>query len=65
MYPKAKIDIGKIPELIKKYPNSLKFCAQANPYFTYQLPKPPKGKADTIAILENLKKLLMDFKSLL
>jgi transcription-repair coupling factor (superfamily II helicase) len=65
MYPKAKIDIGKIPELIKKYPNSLKFYAQANPYFTYQLPKPPKGKADTIAILENLKKLLMDFKSLL
>lgn len=65
MYPKAKIDVGKIPDLIKKYLNSLRFYAQSNPYFTYQLPKPAKGKADTIAILENLKKLLMDFKSLI
>ncbi|NLO08926.1 MAG: transcription-repair coupling factor, partial [Clostridiales bacterium] len=65
MYPKAKIDVGRIPELIKLYPYSLKFYAQSNPYFTYQLPKPTRGKADTIAILENLKKLLMDFKSLL
>ena len=65
MYPKAAIDVGKIPELVKKYPNSLKFYAQSNPYFTYRLPKPSRGKADTIAILENLKKLLTDFKLLL
>ncbi|MDD4112969.1 MAG: transcription-repair coupling factor, partial [Herbinix sp.] len=65
MHPRAKIDVGKIPELIKLYSNSLKFYAQANPNFTYQLPKPAKGKVDTIAILESLKKLLMDFKSLL
>lgn len=65
MYAKAKLNVAKIPELIKKYSNNLKFYAQANPYFTYQLPKPPKGKADTIYIFENIKKLLEDFKSLL
>lgn len=65
MFPKAKIDVGRIPELVKLYPNSLKFYPQANPYFTYILPKPSRGKADTIAILENLKKLLSDFRILL
>lgn len=65
MYPKANINISKIPELIKSYPNNLKFYAQSNPYFTYQLAKPSRGKADTIGILENVKRLLLDFKSLL
>jgi len=65
MYPKAKLDVSKIPELIKKYGNSLKFYAQGSPYFTYQLPKPAKGKTDNNWIFENIKKLLDDFKSLL
>ena len=65
MYPKAKINVERIPELMKKYPNNLKFFAQSNPYFSYRLSKPPKGKGDTVAILEDLKKLLEDFKSLL
>jgi len=65
MYPKAKLDAAKIPELIKKYGSSLKFYAQGNPYFTYQLPKPAKGKADNNWIFENIKKLLDDFKTLL
>lgn len=65
MYPKAKLNVSKIPDLLKKYANSLKFQAQANPYFTYQLPKPAKGKTDNISIFENIKKLLVDFKSLL
>lgn len=65
MYPKAKLDVGKIPELVKKYQNRLKFYPQSNPYFTYQLPKPSKGKTDTISIFENIKKLLDDFKSML
>lgn len=65
MYPKAKLNVSKIPDLLKEYANSLKFQAQANPYFTYQLPKPAKGKTDNISIFENIKKLLVDFKSLL
>ncbi len=65
MYPKAKLNVGRIPDLVKKFPNSLKFYAQSNPYFTYKLPKPPRGKADTIAIFESLMKLLEEFKTLL
>ncbi|MBH1942128.1 transcription-repair coupling factor [Mobilitalea sibirica] len=64
MYPKAKISIEKIPELIAKYQKSLKFVTQANPYFMFQLPKNPKGKTDTITIFECLKKLLEDFRLL-
>lgn len=65
MYPKAKLDVSKIPELLKKYKNSLKFIAQPNPHFTYQLPKSSKGMSDTISIFESIKNLLDDFKSLL
>jgi transcription-repair coupling factor (superfamily II helicase) len=65
MYPKAKIDIARIPDLINRYPNVLRFYAQPSPNFTYQLSKPSRGKVDTIAVFESLKSLLEDFKSLL
>jgi transcription-repair coupling factor (superfamily II helicase) len=64
MYPKAKLSVEKIPELITKYQGSLKFLPQTNPYFLYQLQKNPKGKTDNLQIFENLKKLLEDFKQL-
>ena len=64
MYPRAKLSVEKIPELITKYQGSLKFLPQANPYFQYQLPKNPKGKTDSITVFENLKKLLEDFRQL-
>jgi transcription-repair coupling factor (superfamily II helicase) len=65
MYPKAKLAVDKFPELLTKYQNNLRLITQANPYFVYKLPLNPKGKTDTIAIFENLKKLLEDFKRLL
>jgi transcription-repair coupling factor (superfamily II helicase) len=65
MYPKARLNASQIPELVNKHPKSLKFYAQSNPYFIYMLPKFNKGKADTIAILENIKSLLGDFKALI
>ena len=64
MYPKAKLAVEKLPELLTKYQN-LKLIPQANPYFIYRLPNNPRGKADTIAIFENLRMLLEDFKFLL
>ena len=64
MYPKAKIDVARIPDLIKSYPNILKFYAQPSPNFTYQIPKSSKGKISTIDIFESIKNLLEDFKKL-
>ncbi len=65
MYPKAKLAVEKIPELMLKYQNNLKLMPQANPYFVYRLPSNPKGRADSIAIFDQLYKLLADFKILI
>lgn len=63
MYPKAKLNVEKIPELVAGYKNALKFIPQANPYFEYKLPV-PKGRTDTIATFDRLRKLLEDIKTL-
>lgn len=69
MYPKAKIKVEKIPELMQKYPNRLKLTPGANPTFTYQLPMSNKTnklvKLDALSLFENVKILLSDFKELL
>jgi transcription-repair coupling factor (superfamily II helicase) len=65
MYPKAKLAVQKIPELVLKYKNKLKLIPQANPYFVYQLPGTPKGKMDALAVFDHLMKLLEDFKLLI
>lgn len=64
MYPKAKLAVEKIPELIAKYKNNLKLIPQATPYFEYRLPTNSKGKIDNLMIFENLKALLEDFTML-
>ncbi|MHB8128453.1 MAG: transcription-repair coupling factor [Mobilitalea sp.] len=64
MYPKAKLAVEKMPELMLKHKNNLKLIPQANPYFIYRLPITPKGKTDTLAVFENLRILLEDFKLL-
>ncbi len=64
MYPKAKLAVEKIPELLSKYNNSLKLIPQANPYFIYKMPSSSKGKTDSLAVFESLRKLLEDFKLL-
>ena len=65
MYPKAKLAVEKIPELMLKYQNNLKLMPQANPYFIYRLPGSPKGRPESIMIFDQLYKLLEDFKILL
>ncbi len=65
MYPKAKLAVEKLPELLTKYQNSLKLIPQAIPYFVYRLPANQKGKTDTITTFELLHKLLADFKYLI
>ena len=64
MYPKAKLAVEKIPELIARQKH-LKLMPQANPYFIYRLPKNPKGKTDSLLIFDQLMKLLEDFKILI
>lgn len=64
MYPKARLKVEKIPELLTKYNNNLKLIPQANPYFVYHLPTNTKGKTDNLSVFEQLKGLLVDFKRL-
>ena len=66
MYNKAKIDVEKIPLLLKKYHPNLKLTPEANPYFTYQLKKNgTSGKIVAINLFEDVKKLLNDMKLLI
>ncbi len=64
MYPKAKLAVNRIPELVAGYKNNLKFVPQANPYFEFTLPASPKGKLDNLTVFECLMKLLEGFKIL-
>ncbi len=63
MYPKAKLKVEKIPELLTKYNNNLKLIPQASPYFIYKIPV--KGKTDNLSVFDELRCLLEDFKLLL
>jgi transcription-repair coupling factor (superfamily II helicase) len=65
MYPKVRLAVDKIPEILSKYNNSFKLIPQANPYFVYKLPNNPKGKSDTLFVFEKLNNLLSDFKMLI
>lgn len=61
MYPKAKIQVDKIPDLIRRYPDSLKLVPDSTPYFTYQLPSRLKiSKSDILPLYENLTQLIVD-----
>lgn len=69
MFAKAKLKVEKIPELLAKYPNSLKMTPGANPIFTYQLPVPAKTnkliKLDALSLFDIVRNLLNDFNILL
>jgi transcription-repair coupling factor (superfamily II helicase) len=66
MYPKAKLKVEKIPDLIKKYEPSLKLYPEANPYFIYSLKTSNKtGKIDTLSLFEYVKNILNDLKLLI
>lgn len=63
MYEQAKVKVEKIPELIQKYKEDLKFTVDTNPYFTYQ--KKAKNKKDKEEdVLEVVKNVLNDIKLL-
>ncbi len=62
MYPKAKLAVEKLPEILSKHKNNLKLIPQANPYFVYKIPSNPKGKTDALLVFEHLRKLLADFE---
>jgi len=64
MYPKAKLAIEKIPELVARYKGRLKFVPQPEPCFDYKLPTANKGKSEIHASFEYIKALLEDIKSL-
>ncbi len=64
MYPKARLAVEKIPELILKYKNNLEADPSGESLFEYKLQAGPKGKADTLAVFDQLRRLLEDFKLL-
>lgn len=61
MYEKAKVNPNKIPILLEKYRNTLKFTIDANPYFMY-IPLKHKDKPDIISVVKNI---LIDIKTLI
>lgn len=62
MFPQAKINSSKIPELITKYKRSLKFTMDAKPYFEYTTSEIMKDIQD---IKKELMSLLSDMNCLL
>jgi len=62
MYPQAKINTEKIPELINKYNRALKFTMDAKPYFEYTTSAVMKDIHD---IKKELISLLSDMQCLL
>ena len=64
MYEKAKANPVKIPILLESYRGALTFKIDTNPYFIYRK-KGKNGKEKDEDVLELVKKLLNDIKSLL
>ncbi len=63
MYPKAPVDINRIPELITRYKGDLKFIPDSVPYFNY-IPREKITDMDTYfslveAVVDSIKSLLM------
>ncbi|MDF2610921.1 MAG: transcription-repair coupling factor [Lachnospiraceae bacterium] len=66
MYPRAKLKVEKLPELIKKFEPALKLYPEANPYFLYHLKKVNKsGKIDALSLFEYAKNILNELKLLI
>ncbi len=63
LYNKAKLDVNKIPELVKEYDNKLKFSIKEIPHFIYEIGK--NSKKEMPAVLKSVKKLLNDIKLLI
>lgn len=61
MYPQAKIDTDKIPEIIGRYRRQIKFHVESTPYFTYVLPNEGKDIEEYLnmvqAVVQEIKEL--------
>ena len=60
-YSKAKIDINKIPDMVKKYGNDMKFCCSEPPYFEY-MPKRQLKNADEM--FDKMEEIVKDIEGL-
>lgn len=60
-YCKAKIDINKIPDMVKKYGNDMKFCCSEPPYFEY-MPKRQLKNADEM--FDKMEEIVKDIEGL-
>lgn len=60
-YSKAKIDINKIPDMVKKYGNDMKFCYSEPPYFEY-MPKRQLKNADEM--FDKMEEIVKDIEGL-
>ncbi|MCM1302812.1 MAG: transcription-repair coupling factor [Butyrivibrio sp.] len=63
--PDAAIDPAGIPELLKKYGQSLSFTAYGNPFFTYKYKKTGLVETDAELLLNKTEELLEEFKGVL
>ena len=63
--PDARIDVVKIPEMLRKYKDQLTFTAYGNPFFTYKYRKVGIIEKDGELLLESTEKLLEDMGMLL
>ena len=54
MYEKANIQVGKIPELLKRYHGALTFKAETKPYFIYKLAQNNRDKRDILQMVSDV-----------
>ena len=59
MWPEAKIDVERIPILVREYKGRLKFIPGDNPYFVYE---PPQSEAGVIERAKGLVESLSTLK---
>ena len=69
LYVHAKLDMKRMPELLKVWENHLQFKIDTPPYFVFQIPK-PRGKVaptkpEVNGMFENLMKLVEDIEKYL
>lgn len=64
MYEKAKVDPGKIPDVLELQKGNLEFKNDTPPYFLYRQPG-KKGKLKEDEVLDLVKGILEDFKKFL
>ena len=61
VYPKAKIDINKITDMIKKYRNDMKFSGNGEPYFEYM---PKVQLKNTDELFDRMSEIVNDIENL-